>query len=89
MPATMPAKGADFVIAAAASHPASPGQIILGLILIIAMIAAYWVPTFVACRRHVRNVGSIAVLNFFGFFVVTWVIALAMALADPRPVTGR
>lgn len=69
--------------AAASTSGTSPGEIILGLVMIIVGIALYWLPSFLAWRRGVRNLGSVVVINFFGFFVVTWIVALAMALADP------
>lgn len=65
------------------SSGTSAGDVILFIVITFLAIAAYWAPTFVAARRHARNVGSIAVLNFFAFLIVPWIIALAMALADP------
>jgi hypothetical protein len=50
---------------------------------ILAVIGLYWVPTIVAWRRRVANLGSIAVINFFGFALgVGWIVALAMAVRD-------
>lgn len=71
------------MLAAASSTSTSPADVVLGILLILTGIAAYWVPTFIAYRRKVRNLGSIAVLNFFAFLAIPWIIALAMALADP------
>ena len=51
-----------------------------GTLLVIVLIALYWTPTIVAAARHVRNVGQVAILNFFlGWTLVGWVIALVMA----------
>jgi hypothetical protein len=45
------------------------------------IIAAYWVPTFVAWRRHVPAKGQVLVVNLFlGWTFVGWVVALVMAL---------
>lgn len=54
-----------------------------GFALWAAIVAAYWAPVLVGWRRHVRNLGSIAVINFFAFvLLVPWVVALAMACAS-------
>jgi hypothetical protein len=47
----------------------------------LTILAILWLlPTIVAVRRHVRHVGSIAVINiFFGWTFVGWVAALALA----------
>ncbi|MFG2488569.1 MULTISPECIES: superinfection immunity protein [Streptomyces] len=50
---------------------------VVGLVLIV---LAYFVPTVVAFGRGVPNKGSVLVVNLFlGWSVVGWVIALAMA----------
>lgn len=61
---------------------ASVGQGTGGLALWAGIVAAYWAPTLVGWRRHVRNLGSIAVINFFAVLFVPWVIALAMACSS-------
>jgi len=72
------------MLAAASTTSTSPADVVLFIVVAAVSIAAYWAPTFVAYRRGVRNLGSIAVLNFFAFLLgIPWVIALAMALADP------
>ena len=51
-----------------------------------AIIAAYWAPSFIAWRRHVRNLAPVVVLNFFGILAITWIVALAWALSrDTEP----
>jgi Superinfection immunity protein len=47
----------------------------------LTILAVLWLlPTIVAVRRHVRHVGSIAVINIFlGWTFVGWVAALALA----------
>jgi hypothetical protein len=56
------------------------GSAVLGFVLIAAGIAAYWVPSIVAAVRHVRNTGSIVVINLLtGWTVIGWIVALAMA----------
>ncbi len=55
----------------------------VGLIL---LAVGYFVPTISAAGRHVRNVGSVVVINLFlGWTVIGWVIALAMAFGSAPP----
>ena len=56
----------------------------------LTILAVLWLlPTIVAVRRHVRHVGSIAVINIFlGWTFVGWVAALALAtqtVESPQP----
>lgn len=56
-------------------------------LLVIVLIAAYFLPTIVAVRRG-RQVGPVAVINiFFGWSLIGWVVAIVMALSD-KPVGG-
>jgi multisubunit Na+/H+ antiporter MnhB subunit len=59
------------------------------LAICLCVIGLYWLPVLIAWRRHVRNLGTIAVLTFFGFLVVTWIAALAWSVSDsartPQP----
>jgi hypothetical protein len=73
--------------AAAGSDPG--GNPLVGFVVIIASVALYWMPSLVAWRRGARNLGSVIVVNFFGFLFVTWIVALAMALADPKRAEAR
>ena len=47
----------------------------------LTILAVLWLlPTIVAVRRHVRHLGSIAVINIFlGWTFVGWVAAMALA----------
>jgi len=48
---------------------------------VLLAIALYFVPAIVASRRRVTNENSVYVINlFFGWTLVGWVVALAMAL---------
>jgi hypothetical protein len=48
--------------------------------LVLALAAAYFLPTMVARSRRVPNQGSVAVINtLLGWTFVGWVVALAMA----------
>jgi hypothetical protein len=58
----------------------SAGSVIGGIILIAFLIVAYFLPLIVAALRHVPNVGSVAIVNFFlGWTFIGWVVAMAMA----------
>jgi len=51
-------------------------------LLVIVLIAAYFLPTIIAVRRG-RQVGPVAVVNVcFGWSLVGWVVAMSMALSD-------
>ena len=64
------------------------GATVAGIIGIVAAIFFYWVPSITAQVRHVPNKGSVIVVNLFlGWTVVGWIVALAMAMRDPHPVT--
>ena len=52
------------------------------------LIVAYWVPAIVAKLRHVRNFGSITVINgLLGWTVIGWIVALAMACSSNLTLT--
>jgi hypothetical protein len=52
-----------------------------GFFLLIIGALMYLLPTIIASSRHVRNVGSVAVINLFlGWTLIGWVVALAMAV---------
>jgi hypothetical protein len=69
-----------FVMAEAGISPHS-------LMLVVALAAAYFLPTIVARSRRVPNQGSVAVINtFLGWTFIGSVVALAMA-ARSRSLT--
>ena len=58
---------------------------IIGILLMIAMmiagLAVYFIPTFIAVARRQRNILSIFILNLLlGWSVIGWVISLVWAL---------
>ena len=72
--------------ALAASSSGDGGSVVMGILIIVLSIAAYWVPTFVAGIRRVPNTGSVIVVNLFlGWTVIGWVVALAMACRSRPP----
>lgn len=51
-----------------------------GVVGLLVIVLAYFIPTAVAFGRGVPNKGSVMVVNvFLGWTVVGWVVALAMA----------
>ncbi len=48
---------------------------------ILFLVLMYWLQTIIAIVRRVPSVAGIAVLNFFGFLIVTWWMALVWSLA--------
>jgi hypothetical protein len=45
------------------------------------LFCLYWLPTIIAMFRRVPSVLGVAILNFFGFLIVPWWLALVLALA--------
>jgi hypothetical protein len=73
---------------AAGQAPTNAGGIATAIILAIAGTLLYFVPLLVGWRRHVRNLGSVAVVNvFLGWTLIGWVVALALACRSREPVT--
>jgi hypothetical protein len=57
-------------------------DVLAGFILISLALMFYFLPTIIASRRGLRNVGSIFVLNFFlGWMGIGWVVALVWAVS--------
>jgi T4 superinfection immunity protein len=58
----------------------------VGLLGLVVAFGLYFLPSIVAARRRVPNLGSVLVINFFlGWTLVGWVVALAMAVRSvPR-----
>lgn len=69
----------------ATGHMGSVSTSIFMLTFCVGGIAIYCAPSYFAHKRNVKNFGSIVVLNlFFGWTLIGWVIAMAMAMADPK-----
>lgn len=66
------------------AHPAASATAmrILLLPLILIGFALYWVPTFIAFRRHHPSAPAIAAVNlFFGWSLIGWALVLGWALS--------
>jgi len=65
----------------------SSGPAALGaLIVFLAGVSLYFVPTIVGAIRKVPNIGSVVVINLFlGWTLIGWVVALAMAARSVPP----
>ena len=75
---------------AAKSSGDPAGAVILILVLIVVGIALYFLPTFIAHRRHHHQFTSILVLNIFlGWTFIGWVVCLAMSLSSRRTLEVR
>lgn len=62
----------------------STGDLFHGTALLF-MIALYWLPSYVAVwRGHKGIVGTVMVNLFFGWTIIGWIIAMAMALRHHR-----
>lgn len=63
-----------------------------GIIVLVALVlgaAMYFLPTIIAVKRKVPNVGSVVVINIFlGWSVIGWVASLAMAARSVQPATA-
>ena len=58
----------------------------VAILLVVAIVATYFLPFITACRRHKRNAAAIGMLNFFlGWTFLGWVIALVWAYVEDRP----
>jgi FtsH-binding integral membrane protein len=71
----------------AANASTDDGPIGLGIVLMLIMLAGYFLPWMVAWVRSHHNSGAIGVLNLLlGWTFVGWVIALVWACTTPAPV---
>jgi len=53
------------------------------ILVLLVIVATYFLPLGIAFYRKVPHTGSIAIVNIFtGWLLVGWVIALAMAFRD-------
>jgi len=60
---------------------------IIFILLLVLLSCIYLLPMIIAMSRNHPNRSSIAVLNFFlGWTFLFWVIALALAVSNPRKV---
>lgn len=58
---------------------------LLGILILVAIVAAYLLPTLIAGSRKYHNIGTVAVVNIFlGWTFIGWVVALAMAASAVR-----
>lgn len=64
------------------------GVAVLGIALVVAGLAIYFLPTLIAAGRKKRNAAAIFALNLFlGWTLIGWVLALVWSLsADPQVV---
>ena len=46
--------------------------------------AAYWLPTFLAFLRNIREKTTVILLNIFGFLFIPWLVALIFAVVASR-----
>jgi len=61
-------------------------EFVLIFVLICSVCLAYIIPGLVASSRNVKSSGTIWVINiFFGWSVIGWIIALALACGESRP----
>lgn len=59
---------------------------ILSFLVLILIIGLYFLPLIIAWQGKAPNVGSVAVVNIFlGWTFIGWIVAMAMAMRDPRP----
>jgi hypothetical protein len=50
------------------------------------LVVAYFIPSFIAKGREVKNAKSVYVVNIFlGWTFIGWVVALAMAVRSDEP----
>jgi hypothetical protein len=55
------------------------------LILLIVLVLAYFLPSFLAYQRKAPDQNTVAVINLLlGWTVIGWIVALALALRDRR-----
>ncbi|HEY2644460.1 MAG TPA: superinfection immunity protein [Galbitalea sp.] len=88
----MPSNNTTIVAGIAAAHAIAGVTLIAGhgisvfatMLLVVDLIALYWLPTFVAWKRK-HQVLAVALVNgFFGWSLIGWVVALVMAVNERR-----
>jgi hypothetical protein len=56
-----------------------------GFVLLLVLFVGYFLPSIVALLRSKKNPGVVIVINlFFGWTVIGWIIALAMAFGEAK-----
>jgi hypothetical protein len=56
------------------------------VLFLVAAVALYWTPTYLAWELGCTHIGHIALVNFLlGWTVIGWVVAVVMAWHD-RPI---
>ena len=56
------------------------------LLIWLAVLSAYCAPAIVAWTRHAPHRGWVTAVNvLLGWTVAGWIVALVMAMRDPRP----
>jgi heme/copper-type cytochrome/quinol oxidase subunit 4 len=69
-----------------AIHGQAAADTVIGFALAAGAVALYLLPSIVAMHSGAPNQGTIVVVNvFLGWSVIGWIVALAMAVADPKP----
>lgn len=66
------------------THISDYGFSLHGLIFWLIFFAAYWLPTFLAFLRNIREKTTVILLNFFGFLFIPWLVALIFAVMAAR-----
>jgi hypothetical protein len=57
-------------------------HVIVGIVLLLLIFLAYFLPTIIAAYRDIRLVAAVIVINLFlGWTFIGWVVALAMAVS--------
>jgi hypothetical protein len=57
----------------------------VGIVVVLMLVALYFMPTIVAAGRHKQNTGAILALNLFlGWTAIGWIVALVWALTQDR-----
>lgn len=67
----------------------SGAGVLLFLLVGVIALAVYFLPSIIAIKRRVVNLGSVIAINvLLGWSLIGWVVALAMALRTNPPWVG-
>ncbi len=59
------------------------------IILLLFVLAFYFIPTSIAMQRETKNLGAIVMINlFFGWTILGWIAALLWAIAEGKEEQG-